>query len=267
MVIVSFIERPNRARAQTIVRLCALVRVRCALRRRVCTRFGFAVAARGGGRRIARLGPCQPVCALRASCGDHAAAGAAGREPPCTSPPRPTPRSGLTRSHLSQGRARVRFEMRSRTRARVARGGPGACEPGHGAGGCASAPAPGVGGAGGGRCGEASFSYRLFALSDRYTSHTERVGTPPHTAGGVPVWAGMRPVFAKYLPAAGSPGRATASRDRIRSGGHATRQCQIFSSWKRSQRFTSHNYCEKLMSPPRSLACISLSMRAFLRAV
>ena len=171
--------------------------------------------------------------------------------------PRPDPRVQVSR------RGAVRNE--SRTRARVARGGPGACEPGHGAGGCASAPAPGVGGAGGGRCGEAS-RFRM-SLSDRYTSHTERVGTPPHTAGGVPVWAGMRPVFAKYLPAAGSPGRATASRDRIRSGGHATRQCQIFSSWKRSQRFTSHNYCEKLMSPPRSLACISLSMRAFLRAV
>lgn len=130
------------------------MRVRCALRRRVCTRFGFAVAARGGGRRIARLGPCQPVCALRASCGDHAAAGAAGRVPPCTSPAGP-------RVQVSR-RGAVRNE--SRTRARVARGGPGACEPGHGAGGCASAPAPGVGGAGGGRCGEASFSYRsLFA--------------------------------------------------------------------------------------------------------
>ena len=127
------------------------MRVRCALRRRVCTRFGFAVAARGGGRRIARLGPCQPVCALRASCGDHAAAGAAGRVPPCTSPAGP-------RVQVSR-RSAVRNE--SRTRARVARGGPGACEPGHGAGGCASAPAPGVGGAGGGRCGEASFSYRF----------------------------------------------------------------------------------------------------------
>ena len=236
-----------------------------ALRRRVCTRFGFAVAARGGGRR-------QPVCALRASCGDHAAAGAAGREPPCTSPADPAFRSHKV-SNLSQGRARVRFETRSRTRARVARGGPGACEPGHGAGGCASAPAPGVGGAGGGRCGEASTrrSGSLSTPPDILTHRRERVGTPPHTAGGVPVWAGMRPVFAKYLPAAGSPSRfARAARRHaivIRSGGHATRQCQIFSSWKRSQRFTSHNYCEKLMSPPRSLACISLSMRAFLRAV
>ena len=66
-------------------------------------------AARGGGRRIARLGPCQPVCALRASCGDHAAAGAAGRVPPCTSPAGPrvqVSRRGAVREIGDHGPAR-----------------------------------------------------------------------------------------------------------------------------------------------------------------
>ena len=97
-----------------------------ALRRRVCTRFGFAVAARGGGRR-------QPVCALRASCGDHAAAGAAGREPPCTSPADPAFRShkvspltrsraGAVRNEITDPRAgRTRWAGRVRARARSGR--------------------------------------------------------------------------------------------------------------------------------------------------
>ena len=172
-----------------------------ALRRRVCTRFGFAVAARGGGRR-------QPVCALRASCGDHAAAGAAGREPPCTSPADPAFRSHKV-SNLSQGRARVRFEMRARTRARVARGGPGACEPGHGAGGCASAPAPGVGGAGGGRCGEASCD----RFPTRYTSHTDESASGHRRTQPAVCRSGLG--CGRYLP--------SICRQQVRPGGTASR--------------------------------------------